>query len=62
MVKRDDEGSEANLGSVRDTSGISDEPSQDDRGDASTNLREFYYRPEMGTIVTNDDVAHRDDS
>jgi hypothetical protein len=62
MVKRANDTLDASLGSVLDTSGISGEPSQNDQSDASPDVREFYYRPEMGTVVVNHDLPRRDDS
>jgi hypothetical protein len=62
MVKRDDNALDTSLGSVRDTSRRSAEPSQNGESDAPTDLREFYYRPEMGSIVVKNDRPRRDDS
>ena len=61
MVKRDTNGHDSTLGSVRDTDcGKPAEPDRtQDRGD-DADLHEAHYRPEMGTIVPTDDRLRTD--
>ena len=55
MVKRDDKGIDATLGSVRDTVAKPAEPSRKHESGDAADFYEAHYRPEMGTIVPTDD-------
>lgn len=60
MVKRDDKGIDATLGSVRDTVEKPAEPSRSHEIGDGADLHEAHYRPEMGTVVPTDDRLKSD--